>query len=303
VIVKFPLFESISINSREDINRIVAKFPPYSDFNFISMFTWDIKNNMLISQLNNNLVVRFKDYQSDDTFLSFIGDSKIDASISTLLTYVSSNNLGHALHLIPEHVVGLIKHPSNFIIEEDRDNHDYVVMAFKFSKLEGKNYASKRNGINKFIGSYGDKVKVKKSAIDENTISDIMKTFHDWQKESGKTWVETSNELMQIEKLAEYTPDLALNVMGIYIDDVMVAYSIYEIQDVYAIGHSEKALKSHAGLYDFLKHSTAQDLHIQGVQYINYEQDLGIESLRQSKMLLHPETFLKKYTISPIPKK
>ena len=79
----------------------------------------------------------------------------------------------------------------------------------------------------------------------------------------------------------------------------MIAYSIYELlPNNYAIGHFEKALKGHAGLYDYLKHSTALDLRKQGVTHINYEQDLGIENLRYSKMLLHPETFLKKFTVS-----
>jgi hypothetical protein len=31
--------------------------------------------------------------------------------------------------------------------------------------------------------------------------------------------------------------------------------------------------------------------------FINYEQDLGIEGLRQAKSRLHPDGFLKKYTI------
>jgi hypothetical protein len=78
----------------------------------------------------------------------------------------------------------------------------------------------------------------------------------------------------------------------------MVAYSIYEIRDDYAIGHFEKALKEHNGLYDYLKHTTAKELHEKGVKYINYEQDLGIVGLRQTKLLLHPEHYLKKYSIS-----
>jgi hypothetical protein len=110
---------------------------------------------------------------------------------------------------------------------------------------------------------------------------------------------ETDSELKALKRLLSESGRFNLSPLAVYIDDVMVAYSIYEItKGDYAVGHFEKALKVHDGLYDYLKHKTANDLHQQGVKYINYEQDLGIAGLRRTKLLLHPEHFLKKYTIS-----
>src|SRR5436190_8395862 len=134
---KFPRFAPISIESKDSINSVVAKFPPYSDFNFVSLYSYDVKQNMGICELNNSLVVRFKDYTSDKEFLSFIGDSEVDSTIKTLLAYAAVSNLHHELHLIPEHVVNEIKNPQLFNIEEDRDAHDYIVLALKFTELKG----------------------------------------------------------------------------------------------------------------------------------------------------------------------
>lgn len=295
---EFPDFEPISINSKQRIDKIIGKFPPYSDFNFISMYSWNVDNKMMVSHLDGNLVVKFKDYTSDTSFLSFIGESFIDKTIITLLEHAAKNQLSPRLHLIPQHVIDLIKDPSPLLIKEDRDSHDYIVLALKFRELKGKNYAAKRNGINKFTSLHGHHTEVKKLKIDETVAKDILNTFHKWHEETAKAEDEVKSELYAVERLVKNAHHFDLSTLGIYIDDVMVAYSIYELQDSYAIGHFEKALKSHPGLYDFLKHSTAVDLHQQGAQYINYEQDLGIEGLRKSKLLLHPETFLKKYTIA-----
>src|SRR5206468_385716 len=121
--------------------------------------------------------------------------------------------------------------------------------------------------------------------------------FHNWRHVSEKKLEEAESELLATDRLLKHAGHFNLHTLGVYIDDVMVAYSIYEIQGDYAVGHFEKAIKTHPGLYDYLKHATAKKLHEQGVKYINYEQDLGIEGLRKAKLLLHPEAFLKKYTI------
>jgi hypothetical protein len=297
MIAQFPSFESVSVESKDEINSIVNKFLPYSDFNFVSMFSWDVKQSMSVSGLNKNLIVRFKDYISDDSFLSFIGDQNIDETIKTLIKYSSENGMGGRLHLIPEAVIEQIRRPSDFIVEEDRDSHDYIVLALKLTELKGKDYAAKRNGRNKFIASHGDRAQLRHLQIDDNITKEIMNTFHNWREVSEKELEQAESELLATERLLLHSNHFELMSLGIYIDDIMVAYSIYEIQGPYAIGHFEKAIKTYPGLYDYLKHSTASELHKKGVKYINYEQDLGIEGMRNAKLLLHPETFLKKFTI------
>src|ERR1700690_3760804 len=103
---------------KQDINSLLSKFPPYSDFNFISMHSWNIKEDMQVSELHGNLVVRFKDYHSEKAFLSFIGEHYIDETLTTLLNYAPVNGLGAELQLVPEHVISQIRKPGNFVITE-----------------------------------------------------------------------------------------------------------------------------------------------------------------------------------------
>ena len=70
MIPEFPEFKKLELSDKEEVEKITSKFPPYSDFNFVSMWSWNIENKIWISQLYGNLVVHFTDYLTDGTFLS-----------------------------------------------------------------------------------------------------------------------------------------------------------------------------------------------------------------------------------------
>src|SRR6185436_18008967 len=82
---EFPNFKSLELSDKGAIEAITKKFPPYSDFNFVSMWAWDIKGEVRVSQLYGNLIVRFTDYLTGEPFYSFLGDSKVNETVRALL--------------------------------------------------------------------------------------------------------------------------------------------------------------------------------------------------------------------------
>ena len=93
-IPQFPNFKPLDLNDQADINTLIKQHPPYSDYNFISMWTWDVDQSIQISQLYNNLVVIFSDYITSDNFLSFLGTNNIADTVDVLLTYSNNNDFG-----------------------------------------------------------------------------------------------------------------------------------------------------------------------------------------------------------------
>ena len=91
MIPEFPQFKKLELSDRKDLEKFTSKFPPYSDFNFVSMWAWDTKGEMQISQLNGNLVVQFTDYINGKPFFSFLGDSLVLDTIKTLLDFSKKN--------------------------------------------------------------------------------------------------------------------------------------------------------------------------------------------------------------------
>ena len=84
----------------------------------------------------------------------------------------------------------------------------------------------------------------------------------------------------------------------------MIGFSIDEI-----VPHSIryitffKADNSFKGISEFLNEKVAQYLVVHDVVLWNWQQDLGIEDLRRSKMSYRPVNFLKKYRVSFGPQK
>src|SRR3989344_4097549 len=104
MIPEFPKFKKLELSDKDDVEKFTSKFPPYSDFNFYSMWGWDIHNNIKLSRLNDNLVVLFKDYISDDSFLSFIGSKKVIETTHQLISFSKKNYKKNFLKLVPEEV-------------------------------------------------------------------------------------------------------------------------------------------------------------------------------------------------------
>jgi hypothetical protein len=296
----FPDFEKLSLVYKDDIEVHIRKFPPYSDFNFSSMWAWDVDNKISVSELHDNLVVAFTDYNTKELFYSFLGENDIENTIETLIHSAQENGFMDTLLLIPEHNFRLTPIKSlehKFIITEDRDNHDYILSVAGLSDLKESTYQKKRNLALRFQRDYPSST-VSILPYHEPAIQkQIESLFFLWEKQRGKERKETENELKAIRRILA-TKELHQLVVGIYDGDVLISFSLSDIShDAYAVTHFEKSNASYPGLSTYIKTITAQEMDKMGCSMINYEQDFGFPGLRQAKELLHPIGYLKKFSI------
>lgn len=296
---KFPQFKALEIQDKDALNKITVKHPPYSDFNFVSLWSWDTEEEIELSELNGNLVIKFTDYIDQSIFYSFIGTNAVDETAVTLLKYSKKHGIKPELKLVPESVILALQKPEQFDIKEDRDNFDYILSVNTLLESKGKNFSTKRNLIRRFNKLYGHKSGVKMLDLKDGAIKkEILDVFYAWEKSRGKGREETDAELKAVKRLLEHAEHLDLEVLGLFINNQLKAFSIYElIQDKHGTIHFEKADASVEGVFHYIKKVVVKELTKKEVSHINYEQDLGIEGLRKSKMLLQPESFLKKYTV------
>jgi hypothetical protein len=89
--------------------------------------------------------------------------------------------------------------------------------------------------------------------------------------------------------------------MGLlYDENVLVGFSISELVfDDMMLIHIEKANTEYTGAYTMLFYQMVNS-EKNSLKWINREQDLGIESLRKSKLSYHPQKMIEKYTIKII---
>ena len=294
----FPNFTALEPHHQPVINQFIAAHPPYSDFNFISLWSWDHAQTVRISQLNNNLVIRFQDYTDpDDFFYSFLGSSGVDETAMILLNKARQEG-SDKLKLIPEAVIQHIKNPEKFVINEDRDSFDYIIA----TKPEGGGHQPKRREVHRFLKQHAEHLTVSEIDISSRQNAEaILKVFEDWRAGINTASRFNQSEWEAVKKLVNHshTIDKAnLHVVGLYMGGELSAFAIAEIlKDGYAMGHYAKTNKKYPRLGAALDHFLHESLAGKGVSHMNYEQDLGIEGLRQSKLSKQPVLFLKKYTI------
>ncbi len=295
----FPQFKKLELSDREDIEVITSQFPPYSDFNFASLWSYNVNDEAEISVLNKNLVIKFHDYITQDPFYTFIGTNSVKETLDVLLDYSSSNQIPHELALIPEVVVNQLNGSRKlFSVVDDINNYDYIYQISALSTLSGKRLRGKRNFVNRFLRQYPE-AQVEMLRIDhESAREEMLKLFMDWQTESNKSYEDIVVELKAIKRFFLLNQNDHINVLGIRYKGDLIGFSITEIVNrEYAILHFEKCNTTFIGSYQYLKYETAKMLEKNGCMYLNTEQDLGIEGLRKSKQSWCPYTFAKKYKI------
>src|SRR3989344_1355173 len=153
MIPTFPDFKSLKMSDKAQIEEVVRTYPPYSDFNFTSMWSWNVHGEIKISMLNNNLIIKLPDYTTSVPGYTFIGESNVDDTAEKLIKLSESEGLEVFLKLIPEMTASKID-GKKFIVEEDLDNFDYIYMLDKLGVYDGNRLRSKRNLSNRFIRKY-----------------------------------------------------------------------------------------------------------------------------------------------------
>lgn len=295
----FPKFEKLSLDHKELLQSIANDFPS-SDFNFAGLFTWDVREVVLVSSLNGNLVICSSDYLTHAKFYSFIGDNKVDETIETLTDYAKQRGEESKLKLVPQTVVKHIKQPDVHEILEDRDNYDYIYSVNDLVELKGKEYEGKRNILHGFTRLHGDSIQEKELDLnDKDVILDIEQVMVKWQQTRGKGSSEVSDEFIAIKKALDHHQSLSMRAFGIYNRDTLIAFTLFEILPTkVAVAHFHKADVGYNGVYEHLTHSFAKHLASLDVKIMNYEQDLGVAGLRKSKESFHPSEYIKKYIVS-----
>lgn len=178
----------------------------------------------------------------------------------------------------------------NITVEFDRDNSDYIYNRIDLANLSGKAYHKKKNLVNAFKNNYEFTIQ----KIDSSNIEDAKKVLNLWKE--GRDLKQT-DYYQCIDALDDIKNENSV-LTGIiaYVENNPVAWSLGELlpdSKTYLV-HFEKGDNNYKGVYQFINNETAKNLP-ETVLYINREQDLGDEGLRQAKMTYRPCGFINKY--------
>lgn len=294
MIALFPDFKPLELSDKKYIEVFTELFPPYSDFNFTSIWSWNTNDKIQISNLNGNLVVLFYDYVSNNPFFSFIGSNKIEETAALILEY-SINKYGvNYLKLIPEQIINHFQN-NHWNILPDTSSDDYILSVDFLKNMDKLTQSSLSNGIRKFIKT-NETYTVKYDSIKEVDKKIYFELIEDW----GNTKELSGGSINERIALNKYfdLQDCEIKIFSLFVKEKLVAFDTCEFcSKDYAIMHFGKTNNAFRGSAEILYWEEAKYLSNQGIKFINIEQDLGISGLKYSKQKFKPSHFLKKYIL------
>ncbi|MDY6037504.1 MAG: phosphatidylglycerol lysyltransferase domain-containing protein [Eubacterium sp.] len=206
-----------------------------------------------------------------------------------------ARNINFEIIAIPEHMVKFLEEAFGDKIEvfADRDADEYVYLKDKLISLSGRALHKKKNHMNYFLKNF--EYEVRPITLD---MRDEVLQFTKEQKQNKEAdeQIETlESELDAIGQILRLVDMPNVYSTAIYINDKLEGFAVGElISDEMAVEHFEKANDSFRGIYQIVCREFCKQLP-ESVKYVNREEDMGLENLRQAKEALKPEYMEKRF--------
>lgn len=187
----------------------------------------------------------------------------------------------------------------DFSQKESRDDYEYLYLTENLKNLKGKNFHSKRNHISAFSKAYNWSYET----ITPKILPEIFKMADKWTEEMKKVTEDSQSIEVENAALKEYLPLMKqLNLRGgcIRVNGEIIAFTFgspinNKVFDI----HVEKALPEFRTAYSVINREFVLN-ELSDYEYVNREDDMGLEGLRKAKLSYHPDILLKKYVIEEL---
>ncbi|MCC7554255.1 MAG: DUF2156 domain-containing protein [Methanobacteriaceae archaeon] len=257
--------------------------------NFSNLFMWRKTYEYEYAIINDCLCIKGKLRGSKKPFCHFpYGGCDIKDSLSLIKeAFKKEGNELIIKPLLPKMKKCLEKTLEDFTLIEDRDSFDYIYTSNKLISLSGSKLRHKRKGIKKFRENY--------EYVYEELNSDNLIEAKEFTINIIKNSNNDYDEIIAMEEMFDNFFELDIKGCVIKIDDKIVGVSTGEelTKDTVVI-HCERADTQYEGIYNFINQEFCKK-QWSDYKFINREEDLGIEGLRQAKLTYRPDLLLSKY--------
>lgn len=275
-----PLFEYYILSSEEQ----------NCDLNFANIFCWSDTYHTEIAEVDNSLVIRFENRGVKCYMQPFcIGDKAL--IIERLLQDAFSQRVPLRLYGLSHEWRKFLEdnYPSEFAFDTPRALCDYIYRSEDLARLQGRRYQPKRNHINHFVARNDWYVE----SLSHANIKECLALNNKWLQGRQIGEMELAEQRM-LHRAFDNFDALALRGLVLYANGAPVAFSYGTpiTHKTFCI-HVEKYDSEVQGAATMINRLMAQSLE-EEFEFINREDDLGLEGLRFAKMSYYPTILLDK---------
>ena len=297
------IFKEIDIHSKQELDPYFERVDYEAcEYCFTTLYMWQhvYKTGYYIGE---DFAVLVGEYEGDSfSILPLASKDKLPKVIDFVLKYFKKENKKIYFRGVTKEVVKVLKekYPDRFEYIEERDLFDYIYNGENLRSLQGKKNQKKRNHLNYFLKEYDGRYEYK--SLKKENFAECLALIKEWvsNKEENYEFDEgIDEELLGIKKIFKDYDILEdkVRVSGIYIDGRLEAFTMGELLNKnMALVHIEKANPDIRGLYPYINQQFIVN-EFEDVEFVNREEDLGIEGLRKAKLSYHPSRFVEKYTV------
>jgi uncharacterized protein len=293
----FSIFQQVTLEDKPIFDRYFRQRRyENAECTFTNMYMWRKGYSIEWAIIDEYLCIKAGRSDSIPFLLCPFGldDSGLGKVIDKLVDYFSQQQLQFIMKGVSvEMMAGLQKaKPDFFSFEDDRNNHDYVYSTEDLINLAGRKYHSKQNHINFFKRTYDYRYE----AITPELIQPCMLSAREWYtSHNGSDDDSLKREYQAIIDVLANFQHLAVQGGAIMLDNKVAAFTFGEkLNSDTAVIHVEKGLDVR-GLYQVINQEFCRTAWAD-LNYVNREEDMGIEGLRRAKQSYHPVKMIKKYS-------
>lgn len=289
------IFKKIELSVLEDCRKFLKNENEFSCENtFVNLLVWRNTYNYMYAVKDDILYIKSNE-GSKEVFRLPLGED-VEKGIAEILAYTGGklpdfwSPDGESFRKIPD------SFKDTYIITEERDSFDYLYLQKDLAELKGKKYHSKRNHISAFSKQFDWHYE----KITPHNSDKVLECAERWYIQAA----EKTDKYMLAEKEGIYlmlqNMDL-LEITGgaIVVDGKVVAFTLGSALNSYVFNiYVEKALQEFSGAYAVINREFAAN-ELSAFEYINREDDMGLEGLRKAKLSYKPISLVKKYYCTP----
>lgn len=268
-----------------------------SDCSFANMYLLRKKYQTELCRYKDFVIRRYHGQGARAGYTFPIGKGDIQKALETISEDAGRRGERLRFAFVTEEQKRLLEEymPGRFRYSADAKDSDYVYLRRELAELSGRAFHKKKNHFSKFERSYPQYAYVQ---IGRGNWDDAQNVADRWYYEHGdKADASVRMEYEAVQEALQNFEELELFGGMIYVKERPVAMTVASgINRAAADVHFEKVVGDSAengGYAAINKLFAAQSA---GTEWINREEDLGIEGLRHAKESYHPKMMIKKYS-------
>ncbi len=287
-------FKSLELSQKAEYDKFLQSGGERGcEYNFANLYLWGRQkaafhegNLAFFSQFNRKSVYPFPLGENlKPTLDAIIHDAKM-RGIPCRLTGLNQDECALLEKL----------YPGMFRYHFDRDGFDYVYAIDELATLAGRKFQRKRNHFNRFRQAHPNYTVA--PITDENT-PEVAELLDIWyaQRQAADPHGDFHMERCALNKALKYRKELGMEGLVLMDQGKLLAMTMgSRLSKLTFDVQFEKALEEADGAYPAINCEFARYLKEKypTLQWLDREEDMGLEGLRKAKMSYHPDHFVEK---------